>query len=279
MVKNLQRAGHEVWVYNRTREKAKALVADGARIANTPGEATRFCEAMFTMLSDDGAAEEVVFGADGIAHSLGRDAVHISSSTISVAFSKKLENEHRARGQGYVSAPVFGRPEAAESKQLIVVAGGEITSVERVLPLFGAIGRRTFIAGTEPWHANAMKLCGNFMIASMIETFSEALVALRKANADTNLFLEAMNELFASPVYKNYGSVINSRKFEPAGFALKLGLKDVRQVLEFAQELPAPMPLASLVRDRFLSAMANGQEEMDWSSLERVAARSAGVAN
>jgi len=277
MARNLLRAGHEVTVYNRTRDKAEALAADGARVADSPADACRDAEAVITMLADDAAVEQLVFGENGIAAALAPGAVHISSSTISTALARRLAREHARRGQHYLSAPVFGRPDAAESKRLLVVAAGRAEAIERCRPLFDAVGRQTFVAGAEPWQANAVKLCGNFMIASMLETFGEAYAALRKSNVDPHLFLDVMNALFASPVYANYGKIVADQNFEPAGFALRLGLKDARLVLETAQECAAPMPLASLIRDHLLSGVAQGQAEMDWASIARVIARDAGL--
>jgi 3-hydroxyisobutyrate dehydrogenase-like beta-hydroxyacid dehydrogenase len=279
IAKNLLRAGHEITVFNRTPEKASPLTEAGARLAKSPREASQDAEAVFTMLANDDAVRSVVFGDQGIVAGLKNHAVHISSSTISVSFSRELTEKHLDQGQRYLAAPVFGRPEAAESKKLIVVAAGEHETVESFKPVFEAIGRRTFVAGSEPWNANAFKLCGNFMISSMLETFAEAFTTLRKAELDHREFLEIMIELFGSPVYQNYGKTIAEQKYEPSGFDLKLGLKDIRQVLEFAQDLPSPMPLASLLRDHFLSGIANGQESMDWSSIERVVARGAGLAS
>src|SRR5262249_23014465 len=140
-----------------------------------------------------------------------------------------------------------------------------------------AIGRQTFVAGRAPWQANAVKLCGNFMIASMLETFGEAFATLRKASIDPHLFLDVMNSLFASPVYAGYGRIVADQQFEPAGFALRLGLKDARLMLATAEECESPMPLASLIRDRLIAAMAQGQAEMDWSSVVRIAALNAGI--
>lgn len=277
MARNLLRAGHQITAYNRTREKAEALTKDGARVANSPAEASRGAEAVFTMLADDHAVADVVFGEDGILPALGKDAAHISSSTISVGFARRLTEKHEEKGQSFLSACVFGRPEAAENKKLVVAAAGSSELLDRYRPLFDAIGRATFLVGSEPWQANAVKLCGNFMIASMLETFSEAFAAVRKAGIDHHLFLDVMNELFQSPVYKNYGATIADEKFEPAGFALKLGLKDIRQVLEAAESFGAPMPLASIIRDHLISAVAHGQESLDWSSVSRVLARNAGL--
>jgi 3-hydroxyisobutyrate dehydrogenase-like beta-hydroxyacid dehydrogenase len=277
IARNLLRAGNEVVVFNRSREKAEALVGSGAHVADTPADVGRASEVLVTMLADDHAVEQVVFGDNGMAGTLPKDAIHISCSTISIALARRLAAEHRRRGQGYLSVPVFGRPEAAESKNLLVVAAGPSELVERCRPLFDAIGRRTFVVGTDPSQANAAKLCGNFMIAAMLEAFGEAFATLRKADVLPHTFLEVMSMLFGSPVYSNYGRLIADEKFEPAGFALRLGLKDVRLVLEAAEEFSSPMPFASLMRDHFLSAIAHGQGDQDWSSVTRVAARNAGI--
>ncbi len=277
MARNLLLAGHEVAVYNRSRDKAEALEANGARLADSPADASQGCEAVLSMLSDDAAVADVTFGAQGIAAGLAEGAAHISQSTVSLAMARKLASEHAANKQTYLSAPVFGRPEAAAAKKLIVVAAGDSAAIQRFQPLFEAIGRQTFVAGDQAWQANAVKVCGNFMIASMLETFGETFAAMRKAGIAPHLFLDVMNELFASPVYKNYGGTIVHGAFEPAGFALKLGLKDVGLVLEAGKELAVPMPFASILRDHCLSAIANGQGEMDWSSLALVAARAAGL--
>ena len=277
MARNLLRAGHRVWAYNRTRAKAEALIADGALPAESIADACRDAEAVITMLSDDPATIEVALGDEGIAARLRPGATHICSGTISTALARRLAAEHSRRGQRYLSAPVFGRPEAAEAKKLVVVAAGDGAVIDHFRPLFDAIGRQTFVAGAEPWQANAVKLCGNFMIASMLETFGEAYATLRKSKVDRHLFLEVMNALFASPVYANYGKIVADEKFSPAGFALPLGLKDVRLVLELAQECASPMPLASMIRDHLLSAVAQGQADLDWSSVAKVAARNAGL--
>jgi 3-hydroxyisobutyrate dehydrogenase-like beta-hydroxyacid dehydrogenase len=157
------------------------------------------------------------------------------------------------------------------------VAAGPRELIDRCGPLFEAIGRQTFVVGSDPWQANVAKLCGNFMIGSVIEALGEAYATLRKAGVAPQLFLEIMNSLFGSQVIANYGRIIAQEQFEPAGFALKLGLKDARLVLAAAEECAAPMPLASLVHSHLLSALAQGQGEMDWSSMTQVIARNAGL--
>jgi 3-hydroxyisobutyrate dehydrogenase-like beta-hydroxyacid dehydrogenase len=277
MARNLLRAGHDVAGFNRSRDKVEALASEGIRVADSVADACRDADAVITMLPDDAALEGVIFGEGGVAARMGLGAAHISSSTISTAMARRLSSEHAQRRQGFLSAPVFGRPEAAEAKKLLVVAGGPAELVERFRPLFEAMGRQMFVAGREPWQANSLKLCGNFMIASMIESFGEAFAHLRKAGVDPHVFLEAMVALFGSPVYGTYGGMIADERYEPAGFALPLGLKDVRLVLAAAEECAAPMPLASVIRDRLLTAMALGQERLDWSSVARVSATNAGL--
>ena len=277
MARNLLRAGHTLAVYNRSPKKAEALAADGARVASSPADACRDAEVVMTMVAKDQALEEIVFGDNGIAAAMKSDSIHLSHSTISTALARRLTAEHAQRKQGYLSVPVFGRPEAAETKKLLVVPAGPSDLVERCRPLFDAIGRQTFVVGTEPWQANVAKVCGNFILISMIEAFAEAYATLRKAGVAPQSFLEIMNALIASPVVANYGRIIAQEEFEPAGFALNLGLKDVRLVLAAAEECAAPMPLASLVHDHLLSALAQGQGEMDWSSVALVVARNAGL--
>src|ERR1700676_3223088 len=228
MVRNLIRAGHALTVYNRTPKKAEALAAEGARVANSPADACRDAQAVMTMVANDQALEQVVFGNNGIASAMKGDCVHVSHSTISTELARRLTTEHSRRKQGYLSVPVFGRPEAAESKKLLVVAAGPTELVERCRPLFDAIGRQTFVVGAEPWQANVAKLCGNFMLASIIEAFGEASATLRRAQFPPEMFLDVMTALFGSPVVTNYGRAIVEEQFEPAGFALRLGLKDVR---------------------------------------------------
>lgn len=277
MARNLLRAGHEVTVYNRSRDKAEALAADGAKVAGSAAEACRGVEAALSMLADDHAAAAMALGTNGIAEGLDRGAIHVSCSTIGTSCSRQLGEAHTARGQKYISANVFGRPDAAEAANLVVVAAGDADAVARCQPVFQAIGRQTIVAGTEAWQANAVKVCGNFMIAALIETFGEAFATMRKSNIDPHKFLDAMVAFFGSPIYANYGRLIADGKFEPAGFALKLGAKDVRMALAAAEEVGAPMPIASLLRDQFLAAIAHGQGEMDWSSVALVSARAAGL--
>jgi 3-hydroxyisobutyrate dehydrogenase-like beta-hydroxyacid dehydrogenase len=280
MARNLLRAGHEVTVYNRTRAKAEPLVADGARVADSVKEAAQWAEAAITMLADDQAVRDAVFGAgdrDGMLHALQPGAIHMGMSTISVELSKRLAEAHASVQQGYIASPVLGRPEAAAAQKLWLIAAGRGEHLERCRPLMDALGRGVTIAGGEPWQANIIKIAANFTLASMLETLGEAIALMRKAGVDAGQFLEVVNSLYQSPVYANYGKIIAEEKYEPAGFRMKLGLKDVNLALEAAGAQAVPMPLASLLHDHYLEGIARGLGEYDWSAVAKIAAEHAAI--
>jgi 3-hydroxyisobutyrate dehydrogenase-like beta-hydroxyacid dehydrogenase len=276
MAANLLKAGHALTVYNRTPAKAEALVAEGATLAKTPREAAHG-DVVVTMLADDAAVESVVFGTDGILAGLKTLSIHISMSTISVALAERLASAHRAAGQRFVAAPVFGRPEAAMAGKLFIVAGGEPKTVQACQPLFEVLGQRTFVIADEPPKANLVKLSGNFLSAAVIETLGEAFALVSKAGIDRARYLDILtNTLFAAPVYKTYGGIIAEERYAPPGFKANLGFKDIHLALGAAEALQVPMPVASLLRDRFLALLATGAGDLDWSALAALASRDAG---
>lgn len=276
MAANLLKRGHNVTVYNRTSSKAQAVVAQGAHYAAQVAGACRG-DAVITMLADDSAVESVVFGDAGVISSLRLGAIHISSSTISVALSEKVTAAHAASGQRFVSAPVFGRPEAAAAAKLFIAVAGAPAAVDACMPLFEAIGQKTFRFGDKPSDANLVKLSGNFLISSVIEALGEAMALVGKAGLDQHQYIDFLTStLFNAPVYKTYGGLIADKKFEPAGFAAPLGFKDNRLVLAAAETLRVPLPLASLVYNRFLTLLARGGESLDWSAFSQLAAEDAG---
>ena len=276
MARNLLRAGHEVIAYNRTRAKAEELAKEGASIAEYPAGIT--ADIAITMVADDAALEQLTLGPQGLLAGLMRGGIHVSMSTISAALARRLAEMHRERGQTMLSAPVFGRPEAAEAAKLFIVAAGPAQAIERCRPLFEVMGQKTFTVGEEPVMANVIKLSGNFMIAAVIECLGEAYALGRKYGLTAETMYEVFtNSLFAAPVYKTYGAIIAQQKWEPAGFRLKLGLKDARLALAAADSEAVPMPVASFLHDSFLSAMARGMGEQDWSVLAKLAAERAGL--
>lgn len=267
MAANLLAAGHALTVYNRSPGKSEALVEQGATAARNVGD-TCTGDVVVTMLADDADVEDVVFGADGVLAALRPGATHVSSSTISVALSKRLTAAHTESGQQYVAAPVFGRPEAAAAAQLFVVAGGPPDVLEPLTPLFDAIGRRTFVVADQQHTANLVKLSGNLLIASVIETLGEAVALVGKAGVDPLNYVDILTStLFSAPAYQTYGGLIARQEFEPAGFAAALGLKDIRLALSAAEELAVPLPVASLLRDRYLALLATGGGHLDWSAI------------
>lgn len=279
MAANLIGAGHQVTVYNRSPGKAEGLVERGATAASTVAEACTG-DVVFTMLADDRAVEAVAFGEQGILAALTPGATHVSSSTISVALSERLTAAHGEADQRYAAAPVFGRPEAAAAAKLFIVAAGAPQVLQPLSPLFDAIGQRTFVVSEQPHTANLVKLSGNFLIASVIESVSEAVALVAKAGVDRQQYVDILTStLFAAPVYQTYGGLIARREFEPAGFAAQLGLKDVRLALAAAEQLQVPLPVASLLRDRFLTLVATGGGHLDWSALATLADRDAGLAS
>ncbi|MFZ0311731.1 MAG: NAD(P)-dependent oxidoreductase [Candidatus Korobacteraceae bacterium] len=278
MARNLVHAGHELTVWNRTLAKAEPLKSEGAKVAQSAGEAAKAAEVVITMLADDHAVESAVLHAGGVLQNLARGATHISMSTISVALSKRLAEEHGKRGQHYITAPVFGRPEAAAAGKLFVATAGEEAVVDRCKPILEMMGQRVFVIGDQPEMANVVKLSGNFLIASVIESLGEAMALVRKYGIDPHEYVEFLtNSMFAAPVYKTYGGLIADAKPENVGFALRLGLKDIRLALAAAESVDTPLPIASLVRDHMLAAIGRGREKHDWSVLGQLAAEDAGL--
>ena len=276
MAGSLLKAGHEVTVYNRSQDKVDALATQGAQPARSVPEACRG-DVVVTMLANDEAVEAVTFGEDGILASLAPGATHVSSSTISVALAERLTAAHADAGQGFVAAPVFGRPEAAAAAKLFVVAAGAPAAVGTISPLFEAIAQRTFVVSEEPKAANLVKLSGNFLIASVIESLGEAMALVDKAGVDKQEYLDILTStLFGAPVYKTYGGLVARQEFEPAGFAAELGFKDMRLVLAAGDGLQVPLPIAGLLRDRFITLLAHGGAKLDWSAIGSLAAWEAG---
>lgn len=265
---NLATAGYKLRVYNRTASKADALVAMGATRVERPGDAAVPGGVAITMLADDAALEAVTLGAGGLAERLGSGGIHISMSTVAPATSRRLAQHHATRGSTYVAAPVFGRPDAAKAKRLWVLASGPAVQRAAIRPVLEAVGQGIFDFGDEPGAANVAKLAGNFLIAANLEAMSEAFTMAEKQGVDRAAVADMLAKtLFACPIYQGYGKAIAEKRFTPVGFRMPLGLKDVELALRTAAEVTMALPIASLVRDRFLASLAKGREEMDWSAI------------
>lgn len=272
---NLLKAGHSVTVWNRSQEPVQALVAKGAGAARTPEDALKG-DAVFSMLSNDAVMREL--GLDGpLLEKAAKGLIHVNLATISVAFAKELAAAHRKAGLAYISAPVFGRPEMAEAAQLVLVAGGDAAALSTMQPVFDKIGART-VPLDAPEKANLFKIAGNFMIASEMESTGEAFALLRKGGVDPALFHDVLaGRLFTGAVFKNYGAMILNRAYEPAGFALTLGLKDVNLARAAAEGLGVTMPTAELLKANFDQAVSWGWQNKDWAAVGEVPAKKAGV--
>ena len=278
MATNLLKADHEVTLYNRSIEKAQALAKHGGKVGTRIQDACN-SDVVITMLANDQALEDVAFGEAGVIASLRSGAIHISMSTISIAIAERLTQAHERAGQHFISAPVFGRPEAAAAAKLFIVVAGRTDLVKKVQPAFDAMGQLTLPVSMTPRDANLVKICGNFMIGSAIEAMAEATALVRKAGVSPQTFIDVMTStVFNAPAYKVYGGLIAKEQYSPAGFAAPLGYKDVGLAIEAATSLQAPMPLASLLRDRLLRLLAEGGESLDWSAVAGLAASDAGLA-
>lgn len=272
---NLIKAGQQVTVWNRTAAKAEPLVKQGAKLANGIREAAQN-EVVCTMVADDHALQEILEG--GLLDALPQGAIHVSLSTISVEMVEKLKKLHGERGQAYVSAPVFGRPEAAAAQKLFVVAAGKAPLIEKLRPVLNAIGQQVVFMGEDPVTANVTKISGNFLIASAMEALGEAVALVRKYGVDPVQYMEFLTStLFTAPIYKTYGMKIAKQEYEPVGFRAPLGMKDARLAIMAGEAKRAPMPLASLVHDHLLTVVARYGEDVDWSTIARLAAENAGL--
>jgi 3-hydroxyisobutyrate dehydrogenase-like beta-hydroxyacid dehydrogenase len=275
MAARLLSAGHRLRVWNRSPGPARELAGQGAEAVGGAAEAFRGDVAV-TMLADDAAYRSVGL-AGPLLDQAPRGMVHLNMATVSIELTRELAAAHAERGLVYAAAPVFGRGDVAAAGKLTIVASGPEAALDRAAPLFDAMGQRTWRLGPDPSQAAAAKIAGNFMIASVIETIGEATTLAARHGVPPEMLLEVLtSSLFNAPVYKNYGAIIAGRKYQPAGFRLALGLKDVRLALAAGEGARVPLPFASVLRDAFLEAVAHGDADLDWAALADVARRRAG---
>jgi 3-hydroxyisobutyrate dehydrogenase-like beta-hydroxyacid dehydrogenase len=279
MAQRLLQAGHEVAVFNRTAEKAKPLADAGAKVAKSIGEAAVFGEAVFTMLTDDAAAEDVARQEGGLLEALPKGGIHICSGTHGVGVIRALTAAHREKSQILIAAPILGRPEQVLAGVVGVVAGGPADALKRCAPLFAAIGRRTFEAGSEPAAATALKLANNFVLGCAIEAMGEGFALIRKYGVAPKVFYEVMTEgLFAAPAYKVYGKIIVDGSYDKAGQMAINGLKDAKLVLAAGEAMNVPLPSGQVWHDRLAAAVEHGEGEKDWAVMTLEQARASGLA-
>jgi 3-hydroxyisobutyrate dehydrogenase-like beta-hydroxyacid dehydrogenase len=275
MAARLLERGHELVVWNRTRAAAEALEALGASVAED-AERVLDSEVVITMLADD-AAVEAVWIAPSLLQKMAPGAVHLNMATVSLRMAQRLCVLHRVCGSAYVSAPVFGRPQAAASGELDVIAAGPREALARCVPLFEAMGKQWFDVGEDPARANIVKIARNFLLGTIIESLGEAFALVGKSGVDTAKFLEILTRTsLNAPAYKNYGRLIIEKPQNPT-FTLKLGMKDIDLALQAGGQTGVPMPMAAVIREQHVAAISQGYGDDDWAALGNYIARSAGL--
>jgi 3-hydroxyisobutyrate dehydrogenase-like beta-hydroxyacid dehydrogenase len=275
---NLLESGYKLRVYNRTIDKAQPLVEKGAQLAQSAAAAINTNGIVITMVADDAALEDITLGQSGVAEKLGLGGIHVSMSTVSPATAEKLAEHHQRNGASYLACPVFGRPDAVAARKIWLCVSGNSDAKNRVKPILDQLGQGVFDFGETAGAANIVKLTGNFMIMSAVEAMAEAFTLAEKNGIDRARIADLFGQtLFNCPIYQNYGRMIAEKKYEPAGFKLTLGLKDITLALQTAQANQMPMPLASLLRDRLLASVAQGRGEIDWTGLAIKASDEAGL--
>ncbi|MBM4598079.1 NAD-binding protein [Rhodococcus hoagii] len=247
MARNLARAGYDVTVWNRSPGKAADVVDYGASEAPDLADVLHK-SVVFSSLADDGAFTESVLSAPSL-QAAKPGSVHVNLATVSPGKSGEAEAALNERGIFYVAAPMLD-----------------------------VIGRRTWRIGDDPAQANVVKILGNYLIANAIQAMAEATTVAEKVGGSPELLMEIMNDsLFPGGVYQGYGAMIAQRRYEPAGFRLPLGLKDVRLALAQAHAVNVGLPFGSVLEDLFLDALAHGQADQDWSAVTEATRRRAGL--
>ena len=277
IAQNILNAGHELTVYNRTASKANPLKEMGAIIAEVPADAATG-EAVFSIPFDDEQAEDIVFGKNGIYDVLKPGAVHVCMSTLSVAAADKITKAHADAGHRYISAPVMGQPAMAKAAKLFVLAAGNSDALKFVQPVFDVFSQQTFILGDTPSQANLIKLCMNFMVASAFNSIGESMALVRKSGIDPQTYVEVFTgTVFTGMVYQSFGKKIVDESYDEIRADLGLGVKDVGQFIEAATSKIVPSPIASVLHNNFITAMANGFEDKDWTVVAKMMANNAGI--
>jgi 3-hydroxyisobutyrate dehydrogenase-like beta-hydroxyacid dehydrogenase len=275
MAARLLERGYELAVWNRSSAAATKLAALGAQVA-TRADDTLDADVVITMLADD-TAVEAVWREGALVQKMPRSAVHLNMASVSLGMAQRLAREHHERGVPYVSAPVFGRPAAAASGQLDIVAAGPRAAIARCTPLFEALGKSWFDLGEDATHANVVKIARNFMLGAIISSLGEAFALVQKSGVDPARYLEIITSTsMSAPAFKNYGRLMIEAP-EEVTFTLKLGMKDVELALHAAEQTGVPMLMAAVIRDQHLAAIARGYGERDWAALGNYIAESAGL--
>ena len=269
IAENILQKRQHLFVYNRHTEKTKPLVEKGATLCSSIKDLAAKSDIVFSMVSDDTALNDITMGDDGIAQNLKAGGIHICMSTILPATSEQLAQLHQQYNNHYVAAPVMGRPEAARSGKLNFLVAGKQDCLDKIKPLLlDAGGAAVWEFGHDAATANVAKLCSNSLIVSAIESMAEAINLAKKSGLDAALWMNMITQsVFAAPVYINYGNILIKEKYQPAGFTLRLGLKDINLIMEQSEQVKAEMPIGKFMQKRFNEGVANGLGEHDWTAV------------
>ncbi len=278
MAHNILKGELPLWVYNRTKEKATSLIEKGAKWAATPAELAAQCDIVVSMVANDDALTEIVDGPSGIMRSTKKPSIHISMSTVSPDLCASLEKEHQENGMTFLSAPVTGRPERAQAGTLFIFLAGNAKAKQTATPVLEKMSTKIFDLGDHSSHAALFKLCNNFMILGFLETFAEAATMLEKGGISTEKASEIWGgSLFDSPLFHTYSPMMSKRNFADGGFALDLGLKDIRLLQSCADRSQVPMPILAELQAKLLASMNRGRGKFDWSAIALLTRELAGL--
>jgi 3-hydroxyisobutyrate dehydrogenase-like beta-hydroxyacid dehydrogenase len=277
MAQNILKKGFPLWVYNRTKDKAAPLLEKGGRWAASPAELASQCDVVVSMVANDAALSEISDGPSGILSASKKPSLHISMSSVSPDLSNSLEKKHQEKGIAFVAAPVTGRPDRAKTGTLFIFLSGDAEAKKTATPVLEAMSAKIFDLGSRPSQAALFKLCNNFMILAMIESFSEAAVMLEKEGISPDKAAEVWgSSVMDSPAFHSYTPMICKRNFSDGGFALGLGLKDMRLLQTCADKAQVPMPVLADLHDKMLTCMNKGREKHDWSCIAQLTRELAG---
>lgn len=277
IARNIQKAGFPITVYNRTATKTGPFVEAGATLAASPREAAEHADVVFTCLMGDDSVREVLDGDEGLLAGLGPASIHVGLSTISPACATELARLHAHHGSEYLAAPVIGRPDVADAGELRTFVAGNADAISRCSPIVETYTSAVLPVGADHAVANAMKICVNYVVSCVIELMGQVLTFGEKSGVGAPQLAMLMKSLFPVPAFQEYAERIQARDFEPAGFAMTGGLKDVELFLEAASDLHVPLPFANIVRDKLLTAISSGMSDLDWSAIYEITRRQAGL--
>ena len=277
LLRELAPKGHSITVYNRTAEKAAPLIEAGARLAKTPAQAADG-EIVLSVVADDAAVTALTLSDDGILSGLKEGAVHVGMSTVTVDMADRLLAAHEAAGRHYVSAPIMGRPEAAAAGGIFIAAAGRAVDIARAKPVFDAIAKGTFVIGEHPVQANLVKLGMNHLIHSVVEGLAEFFALMEKGSVSPKVARDFLiGTIFNAPIFQGFSKLILEKNFAAGAASARLALKDNRAIMAAGEKFGAPLPFASILHDRLVALIAQGDGELDYAAISRLVRRDAGL--